>query len=133
MLRREKGQLAFPVESRRRDRGVRQPVERDIVENVVAREPLSLSFEDASDELVAARVVVEHPGGQADRRIGDCVERLRPERHFLRVAQALPVEKVELIPRVPLVGGKAGGRWAAGRERVGDVVRDRSRPVGGDA
>ena len=75
----EEGQLAFPVQTRRRDRRVRQPVERDVVEDVVSRQALGLAVgEDARDQVVAARVVVEHPGGQADRRIRERVERLRP-------------------------------------------------------
>ncbi len=42
-------------------------VMRDVVEDVVAREALGLSVEDARDELVAARVVIEEIGRQADR------------------------------------------------------------------
>ena len=42
-------------------------VMRDVVEDVVAREALGLSVEDARDELIAARVVVEELGRQADR------------------------------------------------------------------
>src|SRR3954453_5326606 len=36
-----------PVELRRRDRAVRHPIERDIVEDVVPRQPFRLSVEDA--------------------------------------------------------------------------------------
>ncbi len=66
-FRGEKGELVFPIETSRRDRRVRQPVERDVVEDVVSRQALGLTVEDACDERVTARVVVEHPGGQADR------------------------------------------------------------------
>src|SRR5437660_4425911 len=59
--------LGVPVEARRRDRGICQPVERDVVEDVGAREPLRPAGEDPRDQLLAARVVVEHPGRQADR------------------------------------------------------------------
>ena len=111
-LRREEGELALPVEARRRDRRVRQPVERDVVEDVVARQALGLPVEDARDERVAARVVVEHPGGQADRRIRDRVQRLRAVRHLAGVAQAVLVEEVELVVRVLLVGREAGRRPA---------------------
>ena len=100
----KKRQLVLPVETSRGDRRVRQPVERDVVEDVVAREALGLPVEDAGDQLVAARVVVEDPGGQADGRIRDPVQRLRAVRHLLGVAQAVLVEEVELIVRVPLVG-----------------------------
>jgi hypothetical protein len=66
-FRGEKGQLAFLIETSRRNRRVRQPVERDVVEDVVSRKALGLTGKDACDERVTARVVVEHPGGEADR------------------------------------------------------------------
>ena len=62
----KKAKLVFPIETSRRNRRVRQPVERDVVEDIVSRQALGLPVKDACDELVAARVVVEHPGGQAD-------------------------------------------------------------------
>jgi hypothetical protein len=71
-FRGKKGQLAFPVESSRRDRRIRQPLERDILEDVVWRQALrrqavTLTVEDSCDERLTARVVVDHPGGEADR------------------------------------------------------------------
>src|SRR5437773_10599980 len=65
-FRGEKGKLAFPIETSRRDRRVRQPVERDVVEDVVSRQALGMTVKDTCDERLTARVVVEHPGGQAD-------------------------------------------------------------------
>src|SRR6266516_3614586 len=62
----EKGQLVFPIKPCRRNRRARQPVERDIVEDVVSREALALSVEDARDELVTANVVVKYPRCEAD-------------------------------------------------------------------
>src|SRR5690242_16785826 len=44
------------IEARRGDRGVRQPVEGDVVEDVVARQALTASVKDAHDELLAAGV-----------------------------------------------------------------------------
>ena len=61
----EEGQLALPVEPRRGDRRVRQPVVGDVVEDVVAREAAGLPGEGARDELVAAR-----RRGRASRRPG---------------------------------------------------------------
>src|SRR5215813_2972968 len=58
-----------PVKARRGNRGVGQPVERDVVEDVVHRQPLRLSVEDARDHFLAARVVVAHPGREADGRV----------------------------------------------------------------
>ena len=53
-LRGEEGQLVLPVQARRGDRRVRQPVERDVVEDVVSRQALGPPVEHARDQLVAA-------------------------------------------------------------------------------
>ena len=57
--------------------------------------------------------MVEHPGGEADRRIRDAVERLRPLVHLERIAEPVHVEVGELVPGMLLVGRKV--RAAAGR------------------
>src|SRR5204863_8833649 len=59
---------ALPVRPRRRGPGGRQPVERDVVEDVVAGEiPRGLAVDEGvGDLVVAVRVVVEHPRGQGD-------------------------------------------------------------------
>ena len=49
----------LPIETGVRKRRVRQPGDRDVVEDVVAREALRLSVKDVRDQLVAARVVIE--------------------------------------------------------------------------
>src|SRR5262249_29094736 len=41
--------LRVPVKTRRRDRGIRQPIERDVVENIVATQSFRLAVEDAGD------------------------------------------------------------------------------------
>src|ERR1700693_5314256 len=69
VLRCEEREMALPVETGRGDGRVREPVERDVVEDVVSRQSLGHSVEDADDERHAARVVVEHPGGQNDGRV----------------------------------------------------------------
>ena len=43
VLRGEKGKLVFPIQTSRRDRRVRQPVEGDVVENVISRKALGLA------------------------------------------------------------------------------------------
>ena len=48
-LRGEKGQLAFPVQPSRRDRCIGQPVERDVVEDVVSGKALALPGKDSRD------------------------------------------------------------------------------------
>src|SRR5258706_15233012 len=56
----------FPVETSARKRRVRQPGDRDVVEDVIARKALGLSVKDARDELIAARVVIEEISRKAD-------------------------------------------------------------------
>src|SRR5215208_4441140 len=67
-LRRKEGQLVLPVQARRRNAGVGQPVERDVGEDVVARQTLRCAIENARDQLVAPDVVIDDPGRQAGRR-----------------------------------------------------------------
>jgi hypothetical protein len=64
MLRREKVQLVFPIQTSRRDHRVRSPIEGDVVENVVSREVLGLPVKDACDECVTACVVMDQFAGQ---------------------------------------------------------------------
>ncbi len=62
------GPSGLPVRPGRRCPGARQPVQRDVVEDVVPGEiARGLAVEEgAGDLLVAVRVVVEHPGRQGD-------------------------------------------------------------------
>src|SRR6266849_5246293 len=60
-------EFVLPIETGARKRRVRQPGDRDVVEDVVAREALRLSVKDARDELIAARVVIKEISRQADR------------------------------------------------------------------
>src|SRR5262245_28545606 len=98
-----RGSPVFPIETSRRDRRVRQPVERDVVEDVISRQAFGLSIEDARDERKTGGVVVEYPRGQADGCIVNPVKRLWAERHLISVAQALLIKKVQLVPRAPFV------------------------------
>src|SRR5438128_9921144 len=102
-FRGEKGKLAFPIETSRRYGRFRQPVERDIIEYVVTRQPLGLAIKHARDERATPVVVVEHPGSQPDRGIGERGQRLRAVRHLLIMAASVFVKEVELIPRARLV------------------------------
>ena len=68
----EKAAFIFPVETRRRDSRVRQPITRDVVEELVTREfargargPVQ-SRGDRRGRLAFSIIVVEKPGGQAD-------------------------------------------------------------------
>jgi hypothetical protein len=60
------GFSVLPVRPGRRRPGPRQPVQRDVVEDVLSREiARGLPVEEgARDLVVAVRVVVEHPGRQ---------------------------------------------------------------------
>src|SRR5215213_6475012 len=68
----EKATPIFPIEPRRRDPRVRQPIKRDVVEDLVARQfarvtrgPVQ-SLGDRRGRLAVSIIVVEQPGGQAD-------------------------------------------------------------------
>jgi hypothetical protein len=56
----EKAELVLPVEASRRDRRVRQPEQRDIVEDIVRREAFGLPVERTRDELQTAYVLVKY-------------------------------------------------------------------------
>ena len=75
----EEAALVFPVETRRGNTRVRQPIERDVVEDLVARQfargargPVQ-GRGDRRGRLAVGIVVVEKPGRQADGRIRDAV------------------------------------------------------------
>src|SRR4051812_11007622 len=59
-------QSIFPIQAGRRDGGIGQPVHGDVVEDVVAAQAFALSVEDARDQRVTARIVVEDPRCQAN-------------------------------------------------------------------
>src|ERR1700731_4722852 len=56
----------LPIETGAGKRSIRQPGDRDVVEDVVARETLGLSVKSARDERIAARVVIKEISCQAD-------------------------------------------------------------------
>src|SRR4051794_16090649 len=74
---------ALPVGPARGGAGTGEPVQRDVVEDLVPREvargpPV---HEGAGDLVVAVGVVVGHPGGEGDRGVNQRVaDRLRPAR-----------------------------------------------------
>src|SRR5215203_6763064 len=73
----EEPALVFPIQARRRDTGVCQPVKRDVVEYLVTRQLTSCagrSVESRSDgggRLAIGVIVIEKPGSEADGRIRD--------------------------------------------------------------
>src|SRR6267154_6328306 len=125
----EKGKLVFPIQTSRRDRRVRQPVEGDVVENVVSRKALGLAGKDARHERLTGFIVVKYPGRQADGRVRDPVKRLRAVPHLEGVAKAVLIEKGEPIESMLLVGCETGwGRCTIKSRRI-DVVGNRARHV----
>src|SRR5690606_23215214 len=75
-LRCKESELVFPIEPCRRHSGVGQPVERNVVEHIIARQAFFLSVKYACDQLVAFCVVIEHPRGEANWGILHAIERL---------------------------------------------------------
>jgi len=130
VLRGEKGKLVFPIQTSRRDRRVRQPVEGDVVENVISRKALGLAGKDARHERLTGFVVVEYPGRQADGRVRNPVKRLWAVPHLEGVAKAVLIEKGEPIESMLLVGSETGWGRRTGKSRRVNVVWNRARHVG---
>src|SRR5688572_10927208 len=69
----EKAALVFPIEAGRGDYGVRQPVERDVVEDLVPGQLArgaggsGESGKDRRRRLAVGVIVVQQPGGEPDR------------------------------------------------------------------
>src|SRR5437588_4773846 len=99
----EKRELVLPVESTRGNPSVRQPRERDVIEEIVPREACGLPVKGARDELQATCVVVHKIGRQANGRICNPVKRLRTQSHLVCVADALRIYKFQLLVRESLV------------------------------
>src|ERR1700675_1637867 len=130
VLRGEKGKLVFPIQTSRRDRRVRQPIEGDVVENVILRKALGLAGKDARYERLTGFVVVEYPGRQADGRVRNPVKRLWAVSHLEGVVKSLLIEKGEPIESMLLVGCETGWRRRTGKSRRVNVVWNRARHVG---
>src|ERR1700724_1983133 len=97
-------ELVFPVEAGSGNRRVRQPGDRDVVENVVAGETGSLSGKDARDQSIAPRIVIQKIGGQADGGICNSVQRLRAQPHLVAVRNALAVNELQTLESEFLFG-----------------------------
>src|SRR3982074_1974959 len=97
-------EFVLPIETGARKRRVRQPGDRDVVEDVVAREALRLSVKDAREELIAARVVIKEISRQAAGGIRDSVQRLRSQPHLEAVADALCIDEAQSLKSNLLVG-----------------------------
>src|SRR3954464_1609544 len=71
----EEAALVFPIETRREDPGIRQPVKRDVVENLVPRQLAGgarsavQSRNDRGGGLAVGVIVIEKPGREENRGI----------------------------------------------------------------
>ena len=63
----KEAELVFPIQARGRDCRLRQPVHRDVVEDVITRKACGLSGKDRRNQLVTVLIVIQNPGGQTDR------------------------------------------------------------------
>ena len=122
-----------PVETRRGDRGVRQPVERDVIEHVVLRQTLRsgrrktraiISWLRTSWSIIQAA----RPTGESTIPYSVC------GRLFIsmRVAEPVLVEEVELVPRMLFVGRESGRRRARRPRAPSRLGRNGGRHVGMD-
>src|SRR6202035_413732 len=101
--------LVFPIETSPRERRIRQPGERDVVEDVVSCEAFAASGKDTRDHLVAARVVIKEISRQADRGISDSVKRLGAQPHLVPVGDSLLIDGLYTLVSDLLVGRET--RW----------------------
>src|SRR5579863_1336374 len=102
--------LVLPIETGPRERRIRQPVERDVVQNVVSCEPFAASGKDTRYHLVAACVVIEEISRKTDRGISDSVKRLRAQPHLVPVGNSLLIDGLYSLVSDLFLGGKI--RWS---------------------
>src|ERR1700686_384721 len=94
----------LPIETSARKRRVRQPGDRDVVEDIVPGEAGSFSGKDARDKLVAARIVIKEISRQADGRVRDSIQCLRPQPHLEPVGDSLLIYELQTLVSDLLVG-----------------------------
>src|SRR5580704_17862515 len=94
----------LPIETRAGKSRVSQPGDLDVVENVVARKAFGFSLKDASDQLVAARVVIQKISRQTDRRVRDSVQCLRSQPHLEPVRDPLLIYELQTVVSYLLIG-----------------------------
>src|SRR5688572_2959223 len=114
----KKRQFVFPIETGRRDCRARQPEKGDGIEHIVSGQTCNFAVKSTRDELQTARVVVEHPGGQADGRIHNSVQRLWTESHLECVRQAFRKEVFQQLELTSLVVGETSWSQATGLDRL---------------
>ena len=107
-------EVKFPIETSRRNRRVRQPVECEVVEYIVSCQvTCGVSIDRAPEHgrghrrrrLAITVTVVKEPSGQADGRIRQSVQCLRASCHHLCVGTFLRKQIRELLVSTAFVGG----------------------------
>ena len=94
----------LPIETGAGYARVRQPSDRDIVEDVVASEAFGSTRKNARDHLVTARVMIEEVARQTDWGIRDSVQRLGPKSHLEPVGNPLLIYELQMFVGNLLVG-----------------------------
>src|SRR5262245_42775839 len=97
-------ELVFPVKTGSGNRRVRQPGDRDVVEDIVPGKSGSLSGKDARDQCIAPRIVVQKVCGQADGGIRNSIQGLRSQPHLVAVGDAFAVDELQPLESELLFG-----------------------------
>src|ERR1700746_2482690 len=109
--------LIFPIETSRRNRRVRQPIESDVVEHVIScKRSCGVSIlrapehgrGDCRRRLCPTVTVVNKPGCQPDRRIRQSTQGLRARPHDLGVGASLRIQDLELLVSASFVARNTG-------------------------
>ena len=122
--------VGFPVRPGCGGAGASQPVQRDVVEDVVSGQVArGLAVDEgARDLVVGVRIVVGHPGRECDRRVQQGIaDRLRAGGHLDEVAVSGLLEGRDLRGRRAFLVGV--GRHGAAERRHEQVRVDAGQPL----
>ena len=93
----------------------------------------SVAVKDTRDQRHTRRVVIDHPGGQADGRIRDSVQRLRVGPHLECIGHVRLEEQVSFSQRRVSSSSRPAGAGPPDSDRRSDVGSNSTRKVGVDA
>src|ERR1700720_2089240 len=120
----------LPIETSARKRRVGQPGDRDVVEDVVAREALGFSLKNPCDQLVAARVVIKEVSRKTYGGIRNSVQRLRPEPHLEPVGDSLLIFMLQRLIGDLLLSRKTRWRRLPGKSSPCALSWTENRHIG---
>src|ERR1700722_18786297 len=123
----------LPIEPSARKGRVGQPGDRDVVEDVVAREALGFSLKNPCDQLVAARVVIKEVSRKTYGGIRNSVQRLRPEPHLEPVGDSLLIFMLQRLIGDLLLSRKTRWRRLPGKSRLVNLSWKDARHIGVNA